>query len=797
MKEREDSNENIIQIEEPKEKKTAPVKKVKIDDDTIKMLYGYRLEASAARRAIDSGEYTDFYAALVNVIEIADYINESRKAKKVFDENKAYQSYVNAVNVLKDRAKDYEDYKLRTKTENPEGEPGKKKVNSDDIGKLKVVRAVNRRKMFKVPRPTKPVDKYKVIFNRTDEALKRLQEGNYLTDEELEKDAIDALLGQMVRASGGSVLIDPNTGKSISYKAFKERNLQLDLVNVLKDKEGNFKDPKWLYKNRMTNYAFLNQMVDAAVRPDDPNMAPLEEQPRTGQDAMDYMLSTFADDMEDEMLKIMSTYGSGKSDSSPSKLMKTVLNGMRGFSSKDGKKLPNTAEDRKAAMKKLGPEEFGRRIDVLTKTIDNYLGQRQNPSKADRVDRNQHLYSLKRKLANYKKELTAIQGGKKGFTHKPKIGNVTKGDSITYSDLKKNLLAFVFDMAEKSEDGADLIYRYDPESYDAAKFGANIRPDRPSADLKKVFDTFKDFRSLFKLKENGEPPFVSFDVIKEKVTAFNRAVTLYKSKNANKKNEEMFETIDMLQDSLQEVFKNMEFLQPYMDIQTAEGRIGGKNIYDVKNTMENTQAKPYKNLIIIASETTLSQKATNVDEDIVDEINRLRAPWAGAKNALASEKGLIQKKITKGIKLRDELVFYNVGYGLDDDLCKKPASANISQQDKQKRNERLLKKAASNLVIKFTDEVNMWSELAAAGSNNDIIKAIDKLTEQVLKDSPAFINVVDKSTFDNIEKNVLKEAERLGVLQNLKRELGPDSVRRVARDIKAEKKKQIDTAMKK
>ena len=788
MKEIEEPKDDIIQEEAPKKKKDAVSKKIEINDKTMDALYAFRIMAGGARRAVDSTEYTAFYAAVNNVIGIAEYMNSKRKSNEIYDEKRAYRQYVKAVNELKERAKDYEAYKLSYRTENPKGEPGKKEVNSDDKAKLKVVRSVAKEKVFNVAFPRK-TPAYPSYLKKTDEAMERLKAGNYDSEDAMAEDALYAHIGQMVRYSGGAVLIDPNTGKNISFAEYKDRCIHSDLKAVLRDSKDpqKYKSAKDLY-SRLNNSEFLQQMASASVMPDDPDFKLPQIKLPKGEQATRYMLKSFAEDMEEVMHDIMKTYGKGKSDSTPSRLMKTVLNGIRDFSSKDGKNKADTADKRINEMMKLSPEEFENRLDILTRAINEYMNKRQNPSKGDRVDRNMHMMSLKRKLANYKKEVKAIQDGKSGFVHRPKIGLYTKGEIMSYPTLKKNLFAFVLDMAEKSESGADLLFRYDPESYDPNRFGNDIRPERPSAELKKVFDAFKDYRSLFHLNDNGEAPFVSFDMIKKKVTALNRAVTLYKSKYKDKMSAEYKEMMDGILDDCQDCFRNMEALQPYMDMQTVEGRIGDKNIYEVQKTME----VPYKRTILLASETALTLKNTNADGDEYKKISKMNQTRAVACGALSKEKNLLQKAVSKGDKLRIEVI-QEINRNYSDTLLR-PASKNISQNSKNARDNAMLDVALGQIMLKLTDDANMWQELGNVAERKKIIdECFSDEKQDLLKNNPAFRSVVDGSVLGNIGTNILKEAERLGTLDEIKKEFGPEKLRQVMKEKTAEKNKNKET----
>lgn len=137
MKEKDEINEI-----NDKKAPTGRSKKVPINGDTALFMDHFYRRAGAARGATDSPEYVHFYHTLGMLLEITDNIVNNRKAKKIFDEEAAYKRYVKTVNQLKKDAKAYETYKLSAKTENPKGEPGRKKVNSNDKEKLSIVRAV-------------------------------------------------------------------------------------------------------------------------------------------------------------------------------------------------------------------------------------------------------------------------------------------------------------------------------------------------------------------------------------------------------------------------------------------------------------------------------------------------------------------------------------------------------------------------------------------------------------------------------------------------------------------------------
>ncbi len=120
-----------------------------IQEETMDYLRSLKVLATNARGIInDSTEYLSFCMAIDNMTEVTKDILDSRKKGNIIDENTEYKRYKEAVQNLKICAKDYEDYKLSDHTENPQQEPKKKKLNSDDRTKLEIVRNVLRNKRY-------------------------------------------------------------------------------------------------------------------------------------------------------------------------------------------------------------------------------------------------------------------------------------------------------------------------------------------------------------------------------------------------------------------------------------------------------------------------------------------------------------------------------------------------------------------------------------------------------------------------------------------------------------------------
>ncbi len=87
-------------------------------------------------------------------------IRDVYRSNKPFNEKRAGKAFADAVREMKERAFDNEEYKMKDHTANPKGEPGKKKLNSDDKRKLDVIHSVTGNNRFfnavKVDRKVQP-----------------------------------------------------------------------------------------------------------------------------------------------------------------------------------------------------------------------------------------------------------------------------------------------------------------------------------------------------------------------------------------------------------------------------------------------------------------------------------------------------------------------------------------------------------------------------------------------------------------------------------------------------------------
>ena len=775
----EDANNNILN-EAPKavnNKRKSARTKVKISSDTEDYLQALIARANMIRGAIDSSQYDMFFAGLIQVQSITQSILDSRKSGKIFDEEAAYRSYVKAVNNLKAYAKAYETYKLSDHTENPEGEAGKKKLNSKDKHKLELVRQVmNNRKFFGVTVPT--VKKTPDFLKKTDEALERLKTGNYENDPDNKKflrDAAYAINGQIVRATGGAVLKDRNTGKRISFDALMKRSYQDGLLHILRSKNDKSKyvSPQVAY--RMANeFDYLRRLGESSMVPDE-GFNP-DKPPRTAGQTEKYMKQNFAREMEKFMLDIAGTYGKGKSDSSPSKLMKSVLTAIRNMSAPDDKKAAKDADTRISDMTKLSMDQFEERIDALRKTNNGYLDKRKNPTKGDRVDRNEYLERLKRKLTEYKKEIESIKKGKGGFVHEPKIEITTKGENISYEDLKKNLVYFAMIMAEKADEGRSVLFRYDPESFNPDAFGNIDPPEEPVPEVRKVFDAMKEFRALFRLQD-GTAPAISFDLIKEKVTAFNKALILCKS-NAPNLPAEYKAAIYPFIDNCTGMFKLIEAMEPYVNMDTIEGKLGSKNIYDVVKTLP----RPICNMKLFASEHYFGGAS---EFKTAAEARAAVKAYNDTKELKSKDgKKYFINALSKEIGFRDSILIDYINSSYETNTFR-PLDSVMTERNIRNRKEDMMRIVAAELFIREADDKNLWADLKKFDDNNKEhslrICMFDHFTKDFLENNPAFLNVLDRSVNSNITENFLAEAKKLGTYDEFKQKLSVEGMKEYTR----------------
>jgi hypothetical protein len=111
-----------------------------INRNVIQYYDALRQSAQSARGIFhDSDEYMNFMDKLKTCEKIAKDLYKTGK-ERTHKDNMAImnENYVKAIGELKDAAKAYEDYKMQDHTRDKKAEPNKKKLNSQDKGKLEL-----------------------------------------------------------------------------------------------------------------------------------------------------------------------------------------------------------------------------------------------------------------------------------------------------------------------------------------------------------------------------------------------------------------------------------------------------------------------------------------------------------------------------------------------------------------------------------------------------------------------------------------------------------------------------------
>lgn len=466
------------------------------------------------------------------------------------------------------------------------------------------------------------------------------------------------------------------------------------------------------------------------------------------------MKEGFAADMKKLLSGIDATYGIGKSDKSPSDLMRNLT----GFMNKLNKKN----------LSKLTPEEFSDALDVLESKADNYLNKRNTPSKDDRIKRNSEVLKIKWAVADYRSEMRSIWAGKGGHIHDYQIGQETKNNQITETDIKKNLIAFALDMSDMCMVGIGQLPMYDPESYAQNGVGIYDPPEQPTPEFQNVLNAMKDWHNLSTPTETGGVRPVSFDIIKEKLENLNKAASIYMSKNSP--GTEIYSFVETTRENAVSALKNVYHLEPMMNLEINGEKVGGIDVISLAKNLDN----PYKNLVAISNEGHILSFGKNADR-----------AWESTKEALGNERSLAQIQYGKGRKLKESILTANAA---DANLYNSPARRNISEEDMSKRMTKLSCIATEELFATFADESEMWHELSHSHHKDKIISHLKNEFSKVLMNDAKYQNVIKASTSLNVKENILKSAKKDNRLNELKRNLGPEKL------MKDLKKKQVEAA---
>ena len=98
--------------------------------------------------------------------------------------------------------------------------------------------------------------------------------------------------------------------------------------------------------------------------------------------------------------------------------------------------------------------------------------------------------------------------------------------------------------------------------------------------------------------------------------------------------------------------------------------------------------------------------------------------------------------------------------------------------------------AARDIFLKLADDANIWSEISKAGKQKNVGSLLfNDMAKKALENNPAFLEVHEKATYDNIATKVWDYAKKHGTLDKLKNDLSP---KKLIEKLNALKVKQSD-----
>ena len=329
-----------------------------------------------------------------------------------------------------------------------------------------------------------------------------------------------------------------------------------------------------------------------------------------------------------------------------------------------------------------------------------------------------------------------------------------KYNKIPVEEIKKNALAFTFDLSEMAYGQAAF---YNENVFDVEE---DLIVSNEYEDLKK---DVKEWHNVVNSLES------SFDDIKSSFTnTYNKMKEFVKT---HKSGDEHDRVVDLL-NNMQIVKDNIEFIEPYMDIETPEGRIGAKKMTDIANSL----GAPYNKVV------GLKQLSKDMPEE---EFVKVSKTLEEVTNAIKKEKNLIQRKYYNGLKLKDGvLANANLGFQSRSNLV--PATKKASKRDLDERLRVMSTVAAYQFFIDELDRTDGWSKCATKYKAEQVIKGFREVRDEFMK-SPAMLNIYKKSTMHNIKENFAKEATRLGVYQEMKNKAMPKNIQKIMDDAVAKK----------
>ena len=638
-------------------------------------------------------------------VQIDDLADEEEVPIINIEVNKDKKENPNKINIL-------EDNKTENKIENKIND----NILNNTINENKIIEDISDEEFLK----------------RTDEAMLRLKAGKYTSGEEFVEDAAYAMIGQMFRFGGNKELIDSKTGKKIS------------LWNYMQDKLASGEFEKSIKSTSEPDKFVSPGKILEMIQDEKKVKGQINNISKNGVNSgKNTMLKSFVSDMNKLLQKIRDTYTVDKS--SPEKLMKNLVDSINGAV----KGIDN-----------VSLEEFATRLNVIDSSVDAYLEGTSYSNKMNKIERRDAVQTLKDMVAEYRGETKRIKAGKEGDIHNPHLADKTEGNGITTVDIKKNLLAFIKGNVEKRIEVLSLLTECDPDCKKYIKgFFSNEITKKPNKDLKNVIDAAKEWYLVGEAEFSGKRQDLSFDKIKNMMENLNKKALIYMA-NCKDKNSVVYDYVSGIQLTVQNELRNIRLLQPYIDLETPEGKMTDKNIFDVVKNME----EPYNKLVALSDEMAIDRYGKNAATAQVAFVG-----------ALKKEKNLYQVKYENGKKLRRSLLNNQAANRMVRDY-QKPEKSKASENDKSGRLKAFSKIAVTQLFMKELDAYDGWAEFAENNKSNDIVNVIGRELRLKLVNNKAFLNVYKKVAIDDIGEALLKESKRLGTEKEIKDLVKPANI---------------------
>ena len=716
-------------------------------EDYVQALKGL---AGNARGFIDSDEYTLFYNS---IDDVADEIRKlKRNAKTDTIKNKEedkYADYKKSVRRLLRFAKAYEDYKLSDHTENPDAEPEMKKLNSDDIRKLKIIRGAMNSKFFNVDIKTDSRIHGKGIsddefLKKSDIALSRLEKGKYTSKKQYVRDAAYAVIGQMYRFGGNKAPISSKTGKQVSlWDYMKEKLDSGDFENSIKTSDDKYISPKSIVK-MARNKSKIDSLSQTNIR------------------ESAEMFKGFSNDISAFIEGIKNTYGKGKSDSKPSDLMKDVLISMR-------RSLRNISN--------VSNEEFLMNLANIEKAADAYLEKRDFQEKDDRIERREQVLALKDAVRTYRGETRNIKAGKPANVHAPHLADKTEKNGVTAMDIKKNLVAFFRNSLEERYIGHTFLSENDPVFYDENQehMEDEVKPQPPKGIIKDFCDALREWNNLGRNYPVDEKKNYSFNSYKQLMDRIYKLSSKYLAQN--KGDEYTKDMVKAINKSVEIVKKNIRFLQPYMDLDTPEGKIGEKEVFYITATM----GEPYNKLVGISDEMaigTFGEQAFLAQKSVEKDLKK--------------NKSLAQNKYHSGFKLKDDVTVKFTTSMYKNPVFNKLPDKKATKEELDNRKSAFSKLIAIDLFAKEVDKYDGWYDFSKEFDSDMTIKVLCNNVRKEIENTQSFKNVYKKVNVNNLGEAFIKEARKLGEYDMVKAIVNPEAVKKELKKMAAEKAKKSE-----